>query len=135
MMDLDHVIASVQKKETRHGYGSLAPHERIVFDVSALEAEVNNGGFHQFFFNSEADRVPEIIEALQAIGASTVAGVVQEACRLFPSGGPSRRRSDRQEQLEQIGDEQFDALDERFYAYPDPLSQLVVAYWQKNAKT
>ena len=134
-MDLDRIIASVQEKEARHGYGSLAPPERIVFDVNALEAEVNNGGFHQFFFNSEADRVPEIIEALQAIGAFTVAGIVQEACSLFPAGGPSRDRHARQEQLEQVGDERFDALDERFYAYPDPLSQLVVAYWQKNAKT
>lgn len=134
-MDLDQIIASVQEKEARHGYDSLAPPERIVFDVNALEAEVNNGGFHQFFFNSEADRVPEIIEALQAIGASTVAGIVQEACRLFPAGGPSRDRYARQEQLEQVGDERFDALDRRFYAYPDPLSQLVVAYWQKNAKT
>ena len=31
--------------------------------------------------------------------------------------------------------ESLDTLDERFYAYPDPLAQLVVAHWQKNAKT
>jgi hypothetical protein len=43
-MDLNQIIASVQKSETRYGYDSLAPHERIVFDVSALEAEVNNLG-------------------------------------------------------------------------------------------
>lgn len=134
-MDLDQIISSVQEKETRHGYDSLAPSERVVFDVNALEAEVNNGGFHQFFFNSEADRVPEIIEALEAIGASTVAGIVREACRLFPAGGPSRDRYARQEQLDRIDDEQLGALDQRFYAYPEPLGQLVVAYWQKNAKT
>jgi hypothetical protein len=134
-LDFDQIIASVQEKQTRHGYDSLAPPERIVFDVNALEAEVNNGGFHEFFFNSQADRVPEIIEALQAIGATTVAGMVREACSLFPAGGPSRDRQARQEQLEEVCEERFDALDERFYAYPDPLSQLVVAYWQKNAKS
>lgn len=134
-MDLDRIIASVQEKEAHHGYDSLAPPERIVFEVSALQAEVNNGGFHQFFFNSEADRVPEIIEALLAIGASTVAGIVQEACSQFPADGPSRDRDARQEQLEQLGDDRFADLDERFYAYPDPLTQLLVAYWRKSAKT
>jgi hypothetical protein len=133
-MDLEQIISSVQEKESRHGFDSLAPYERVVFDVNAFEAEVNNGGFHQFFFNSEADRVAEIIEALQTIGASTVAGILREACCLFPAGGPSRDRYARQEQLEKIDDERLDVLDDRFYAYPDPLSQLVMAYWQKNAK-
>jgi hypothetical protein len=32
--------------------------------VGLLEAEVNNGGFDQFFFNSASDRTAEIFQRL-----------------------------------------------------------------------
>jgi hypothetical protein len=37
--------------------------------VSNLEAEINNGGFDQYFFNSTGDRTAETIRALELIGA------------------------------------------------------------------
>ena len=115
------------------GYGALASHERVVLDVAALEAEVNNGGLHQFFFNSDGDRVAPVIDALRIIGAPHAAEIVEEACRLFPDGGPSADRGVRQDQLEQLDDDSFESLDERFYSYPDPIGELLEAYWKKNS--
>ena len=38
--------------------------------VEAVEDEVNNGGFHQFFYNNAGDNTEETIQALEAIGAT-----------------------------------------------------------------
>ncbi len=131
-MDLLETITAVQEKERQIGYGGLASHERVVLDVAALEAAVNNGGLHQFFFNSASDRVAAIIDALKIIGARHAAEIVEEACRVFADGGPSADRNVRQDQLEQLDDDSFDSLDERFYSYPEPLGELLEMYWKKN---
>ncbi len=132
-MDLLAIIDAVQKKELRDGYDSLTPAEKIVSLVSALEAEMNNGGFDQLFFNAAGDRIGEIIDALRRIGAANAAAIVDEACRIFPEGKPSADRDARQDQLDQLSEESFEELDERFYEYPDPLGELVLAYWEKSA--
>ncbi len=132
-MDLLAIIDAVQKKELRDGYDSLTPAEKIVSLVSALEAEMNNGGFDQLFFHAAGDRIGEIIDALRRIGAANAAAIVDEACRIFPEGKPSADRDARQDQLDQLSEESFEELDERFYEYPDPLGELVLAYWEKSA--
>ena len=38
--------------------------------IEALEAEVNNGGFDQYFYNSAGDNTAETIQALETIGAT-----------------------------------------------------------------
>lgn len=52
--------------------------------VEELEAEINNGGFDQFFFNSASDRTDEIIAALLLIGAAHTANIVKTAMAKFP---------------------------------------------------
>jgi hypothetical protein len=52
--------------------------------VELLEGEVNNGGFHQFFYNSAGNETPEIIQALKKLKAHKVADVVRRAAAKFP---------------------------------------------------
>ena len=40
----------ISAKFDAQGFDSLAPTERVVYCIWWLEAEVNNGGFDQFFF-------------------------------------------------------------------------------------
>ena len=98
--------------------------------VAALEAEVNNGGFDQFFFNSTGDRTAETVVALEAIGANAVAEIARAAIAKFPQGDVPADRDARQELLEQVSPdgEAFAREDEAFYAYPDDLARLVDAY-------
>lgn len=53
--------------------------ERVVLAVEALEREVNNGGFHQFFTNSSCEYVPAIVDSLHAIGAAAAAELTADA--------------------------------------------------------
>jgi hypothetical protein len=56
----------------------LSKAERTVVVIEALEREVNNGGFHQFFLNAPSDAV-DVVEALQRIGCPEIASLAQEA--------------------------------------------------------
>ena len=58
---------------------SLNHEERVVVAVEALEREVNNGGYSQFFVNSSRRYTPFIAEALRAIGCPKTAVLCEEA--------------------------------------------------------
>jgi penicillin V acylase-like amidase (Ntn superfamily) len=67
--------------------------------MDALEAEVNNGGFHQFFYNSAGDNTEDTIQALEIIGAATMAEITRRAAAMFPGRMPPRDRFLRQDVL------------------------------------
>lgn len=98
--------------------------------IDELEAEINNGGFNQFFFNSAGNHTEEIIKALVKIGAFRTAEIVKKAASKFPGGMPSKDRDERQEALEEISPDSdaFEELDEEFLAYEDDLASLVANY-------
>ena len=99
--------------------------------IEVLEGEVNNGGFHQFFYNSAGDETAEIIQALEAIGALKIAVIVRRAAGKFPGGMPPKDRFVRQDLLlDRVAPDSgvFNDLDQEFYAYPDDLSGLLDKY-------
>jgi hypothetical protein len=110
-------------------YGSVAALEsslegfsepqRLMFALHWYIAEVNNGGHHQFFYNSTGILWPEALAAFEAIEVDPGAEILQAAVsRLGES--PSRDRSERQAQLEATQAD-FDDLDARFYALQDEI--------------
>jgi hypothetical protein len=105
--------------------------DNVVKLVEAFEAEINNGGFDQFFFNSTGDAWKETLEALDCIAALKTAAILREACSKFPDGDPPSDCSDRRNlMLDSIsinGDE-FNDLDEQFYCYEESLDELVTSY-------
>jgi hypothetical protein len=109
-------------KKKRHGMSR----DEILRLVEMFEGEVNNGGFHQFFYNSAGNETAEIIRALEIIGAVKVAEIVKKAAGKFPGGMPPRDRTDRQDLLLDRVDPDikvFEELDQAFYSYPDGLLQ------------
>jgi hypothetical protein len=99
--------------------------------VGSLRAEVNNGGFDQFFFNSASDRTAEIISALELIGASKTADIVRRAAGKFPGGMPPSEWAERQDLLvDEVSPEAdaFKEFDQEFYASSENLTELVQKY-------
>ncbi|QSX38194.1 DMP19 family protein [Shewanella sedimentimangrovi] len=98
--------------------------------IDELEAEINNGGFDQFFFNSAGDHTEETIQALLTIGANHTANILKKAACKFPGGMPPKDRNIRQELLEDVSPDSdaFEDLDEEFLAYKDNLASLVSGY-------
>src|SRR6266568_5725889 len=58
--------------------------EEIVGLIEAFEDEVNNGGFHQFFYNNAGDNTMETIHAFEAIRAFKMADILKRAAAMFP---------------------------------------------------
>jgi hypothetical protein len=83
--------------------------------VRQFEAEVNNGGLHQYYFNSSSNSAIETPEALDTIGASHTAEIVRKANSIFPQG-PPRDCDARHVSLDAIAATAFEELDRRFLA-------------------
>jgi hypothetical protein len=58
---------------------SLTTTERAVLAIEALEREVNNGGYGQFFSNTDDEFNPHIVDALEQIGCPLTAQITRDA--------------------------------------------------------
>jgi len=113
----------------------LSHAERVFFSIFQLEAEVNNGGFSQFFFNSSGSFSNEIVGALREIGANQAAEICQKALAALGCEMPMDLE-ERQEKLEDVLTDDVDAAlsecDAAFCAYPDNLEELNYQFIFKN---
>jgi hypothetical protein len=69
---------AMDQKAARLGVDKLSDEERILLAIEALEREVNNGGFGQFFVNT-CKFAPIIVNALHRIGCPKTVEITQEA--------------------------------------------------------
>jgi hypothetical protein len=106
------------RKEVREGVASLSRVERDVMAVEALEREVNNGGYAQFFTNSSNEYAGEVVDALRRIGCPATAAITERAIGALPAGTALTPES-----LERVlstpdeaREKQLDACDQAYYA-------------------
>ena len=119
----------------RDGFAALTPAEKVAYCVDALEREVNNGGFDQFFWNSSGDTAHQTHAALLEIGAREAAALVRDAIAAFPGAKVPPDRGQREKVLESLPEmarEKWGELDGRFYEYPDDLTTLMRRYVQAH---
>ena len=103
------------------------PEPQQVFSaIWELESEVNNGGFDQYFRNSDSDVIAYAPAALRAIGASACAGIVESAIRVIAPLPPTQEGRYRVlDARDESVQEQLAALDAEFFTYPDNLTDLL----------
>lgn len=70
---------AIDQKATRDGDAALSQQERVVLAIEALEREVNNGGYEQFFLNSSREFAPMIVQALISIGCPKTSKLTKRA--------------------------------------------------------
>lgn len=110
----------VSEKHDSVGFEALDDTEKAIYAIGWLEAEINNGGFHQYFWNSAGDHASLALESLRAIGASETALLLQQAIEVAFNGLIPESRELRQAQLEINEEEKEDKLyelDLEFYKY------------------
>ena len=132
VIELDNYLAQLCEYGER--LENLSAAQRVFYLNQNLEREVNNGGFHQYFFNSSGDHADESVLALGAIGALNTAELLREAIGKFPDGKVPEDQDERQVlMLDAIPISIFGGLDEKFFAYEDPLTDLNFEWIRKNA--
>lgn len=100
--------------------------------LSWLDAEVRNGGFAQYYFNSSGELAPHAVKAARSVGASKLAGIIQKANALFGKNGPNPNRNTRMDQLSKIDLKAIEELDTRYYACPERLSEILPEFVASN---
>ena len=118
--------------------GPLSTQERYVLAVEALEREVNNGGYSQFFVNSSNEFVGVIVAALHAIGCPKTAGITQEAiAALGVAGERTPEAAESRASAAIVGENQglHDALescDTQFYSNDEPIADCLFEWIRVN---
>jgi len=116
-------------------FARLTTAEQVFVTVWTLEADVNNGGFDQYYLNSSGDHAWYAPAALRAIGAERTAAIAERASAPFGPDGPAPDRDTRLASLDKLPegvDDLWNDCDLAFYAYPDDLTALLSAYVQAH---
>jgi len=131
-VDIFAAIDAAFRRSFEHPFDALSTLEKVLVAVSGLEADVNNGGFHQYYFNSSGDTANLAPKALRTIGAVHMASIVEAANSRFGPGGPPNSRLPRQNALFELSDDLWDDLNNQFYKYPDDISTLLERYFKSR---
>ena len=119
----------------KHDFATQSTPQQVFSSVWAVEAEVNNGGFSQYFLNDSCETAAFVAQALDTIAAPRTADICRRAiATAFPAGLPPTPKAIStaaadfpDEVLEQLG-----ALDNEFFAYPHNLTDLLFSYVSKH---
>ena len=128
LVEMDKYIA--EKCEYGDSMETLNAEQRILYITQALEKEVNNGGFAQFFFNSDGCFGNEIVSSFEKIGAMKTAEICKKAISIYGDKVPTDR-DEREEILisdDEKEEERIEAIlnecDDAFFEYEDDLVEL-----------
>ena len=137
----NYLIALSESEHTDFGrveFANQSEAQKVFSAIWALESQVNNGGFLQYFISSDGDTANFAPSALRRIGAQTCAGVVERALRTASPSPLPISQDAREKLMDSLSDsdrEQLEAIDSDFFAYPDNLTDLLFAYVMSNPDT
>jgi hypothetical protein len=93
-----------------------------------VDAEVNNGGFNQYFWNSSGAFAEEAVDGFVFFGATELAALMREAIALAHSEANQRGRFKRENTLEAFSESykhtKLGELDQRYYKLAENFGKL-----------
>jgi endogenous inhibitor of DNA gyrase (YacG/DUF329 family) len=114
---------------TPGGFDTLSDAEKLYYALTLFQNEVNNGGFHQFFFNSSGAYYDLIESGLVTFDEPQALELLHQARQIvFPDAPVPVDTETRREQMRRCAPSQLDELDRRFYACPDTLTPKLQAF-------
>lgn len=118
-------------------FEELTEIEQVFVCIWSLTGQVDNGGFHQYYFNATGDLATETVTALNQIGAKQTADIVIKANSYFQNGVPSKDRESRIEQLGNLTEQaerELEDLDDLMYKHTGTLYELMYKFVMKRKK-
>jgi hypothetical protein len=131
IIEIDKLLTPIFYKNPE----KLTLSEKNIVYIGELENEVNNGGFHQYFFNSSGNSTMETINALEVIGSKIFLDLLKKAKNKFPNGIVPKDINERQKILLDItekNEELWYELDQEFYKYEEDIYILLNNYIKNN---
>ena len=111
---------------------ALSPALRGLYATWELEAEVNNGGFNQFFWNSSGRWAEQAVLGFRLFGAEEHARIAAEAIEVYAREKAAQDKLKAENSaaafVESYEHTDLGALDTRFYNVAEDLGALRIAY-------
>jgi len=136
MDDLDFVLETIEPwldKYHRDGVEALSPTEALGVGVWLLEAEVNNGGFDQYYFNTSGVLAVSTVRSLAEIGAKLTSSLLAAANADVPNLPLPDDRDLRGALLDEVAETaRFKDLEAEFYECNENRIALLAIYLKKS---
>ncbi len=119
----------------------LNEEQRVLYITHELEMEVNNGGFSQFFFNSDGIFTNELVSSFEKIGAVKTAEICKKAVSIFGDEIPTDRDEMQNilvpvdEKDEEKIENLLNECDDEFFEYEDDLLELSYQFIINNKES
>lgn len=125
----------IEQTLTGRERADLSVPELTVLAVEALEREVNNGGYHQFFLNSSVEYVHDIVPALERIGCTSCAAITAGAIAILrlPESADPEEIPDLTRELEDEALDELGKCDSRYFANRESIGDALFAYVERHA--
>ena len=120
------------KKAHRYGVSALSAEENLVLAVEALEREVNNGGFSQFFENSSQEYAPIIVPSLVRIGCPETAKITQRAIESLHLPDLSIEAIEAVVAADEMNSEVLNDCDNSYFGSGEDIAGQLFAFIKKN---
>src|SRR5260370_2527375 len=86
---LTNLSESDKARFGKQAFATQSTPQQVFSSIWALESEVNNGGFSQYFLNESCETATFVAEALDTIGAPRTADIcIRAIAAAFPTGVP-----------------------------------------------
>ncbi len=124
---------AMDQKAASVGDDKLTDEERIILAIEALEREVNNGGYGQFFVNSSREYAPIIVEALRRIGCPKAGEITQKALKIVQKSPMTDEEieygtwEENEERQEALGE-----CDNLYFERPENIEESLLAFIKAN---
>lgn len=112
---IDSLVLAFEQAIQEKSESELSEPERYILAIEAMEREVNNGGWEQFFENTDNEYNDLLPVALGAIGCQQTAQLSREAIDASHSGGD------------------LDDFDDKYYGLSESIEDKLFEYIEKNA--
>lgn len=129
----DYATTKLEKNYQREAQivAGLAPGVRALYLTWVVAGEVNNGGFNQYYFNTEGKFSEQAVAAFELFGATEHANLMREANAVRAAEAEQMAKYHDQGTLEAFsesyGESKLGPLDDRFYGLKENLSALRIA--------
>jgi len=115
---IDSLVLAFEQAIRAKSETYLTESERFVLAIEAMEREVNNGGWDQFFLNTNNEFDSILINALSAIDCPNNAEIASQAIAAFQGGAEM---------------EDFEELDNQYFAGTEPIEDRLFQYIERHA--
>jgi Domain of unknown function (DUF4375) len=123
---------AIDQKAAREGGEKLSDEEFVVLAIEAMEREVNNGGWHQFFGNTGLF-APVIVDALERIGCPKTANIAQKAVAIVEKAPLTEQEIENLTwENNKMRQEMLNECDNLYFERPENIEESLFAFIKAN---